>query len=231
MVTLNGLTYFDLGLRILAALVAGLIVGTERESHGRAAGLRTTILVCVAACIAMIISASLLNQATSDGAPNRPDPARLAAGVLSGMGFLGAGSIIRNGNRVQGVTTAATLWFVTMLGLAFGAGLFVLGGAGVLIALMILFVLPPLERRVKNDWYATLTIRARMDAPSDEAFRQQIEKLGVRVKMVNLDYDLQAKHKTLRCELKFKKDKVFGLSASIVQQLIQQEGVLHVSWT
>lgn len=231
MTLLYGLSYIDLGLRILAALLAGVIVGTERESHGRAAGLRTTILVCVAACIAMIISASLFNQVTLENSPNRPDPARLAAGVLSGMGFLGAGSIIRNGNRVQGVTTAATLWFVTMLGLAFGAGLFVLGGAGILIALLILLILPPIERWVKNDWYATVAIRARMDAPSDEVFRQQLEALGVRVKKMDLDYDLETQHKTLRCELKFKKNKVFGLSEKIVQQLIKQEGVLHVSWT
>ncbi|NJM41448.1 MAG: MgtC/SapB family protein [Anaerolineae bacterium] len=224
------LTYLDLGFRLGAAALAGLIIGIERESHGRAAGLRTTLLVCIAACIAMLISATLFNQATAQGGPNIPDPARLAAGVLSGMGFLGAGSIIRNGNRVQGITTAATLWFVTLVGLAFGAGQFIIGGAGVAIAFAVLFILPPIERQVKNDWYATVTIVSRMDGLSDEALQAEIEKLGTRIKRIDLDYNLQQQQKTVRCELKFKKDKLRKLSEAIVQRLIQLEGVLQVSW-
>jgi putative Mg2+ transporter-C (MgtC) family protein len=225
------ITYLELGLRLGAAALAGILVGIERESHGRAAGLRTTLLVCVAACIAMLISASLFTQATLNGAPNIPDPARLAAGVLSGMGFLGAGSIIRNGNRVQGITTAATLWFVTLIGLAFGAGLFVIGGAGVLISFAVLYLLPPIERQVKNDWYATVTIQSKLDGLSDTDFRKEIEALGVRIKKMDLDYDLQTQRKTLRCELKFKRDKLLGLSEKVVQRLIQLDGVLQVSWT
>ena len=90
-----GLTYFDLIVRVLAAFLAGIIVGVERESHGRAAGMRTTILVCVAACLAMLLSAALsANLVEVSNIMARPDPARLAAGVLSGMGFLGAGSIL-----------------------------------------------------------------------------------------------------------------------------------------
>src|SRR5690606_29104215 len=109
-------------LRLGLAAMAGAIVGLERESHGRAAGLRTTMLVCVSAAVAMLVSHALFVASTGPGISWRPDPARLAAGILTGMGFLGGGAIIREGNMVRGVTTAAALWFVTVLGLAFGSG-------------------------------------------------------------------------------------------------------------
>ncbi len=226
-----GLTYFDLIVRVLAAFLAGIIVGVERESHGRAAGMRTTILVCVAACLAMLLSAALsANLVEVSNTMARPDPARLAAGVLSGMGFLGAGSILRNGNRVQGLTTAATLWFVTMIGLVFGAGYLLLGAIGVFIMGLVLFVLPPIERLVKNDWYATVTICARLNALSDDAIRQMMEAQGVRVKGMELDYDLAQQMKTVRCEVKFKRDDGFGLSSKVMQTLILQESIVSASW-
>ena len=140
----------DILLRVGSALIAGLIVGFERESHGRAAGLRTTILVSVASALAMILSEHLYRM-SGDIQTWRPDPARLAAGILTGMGFLGAGTIIRQDNVIRGVTTAAVLWFVSVLGLIFGSGYFILGFLGVLVALLTLFVLPGLENFIKNN--------------------------------------------------------------------------------
>jgi putative Mg2+ transporter-C (MgtC) family protein len=219
----------DLVFRIGASVLAGVIVGIERESHGRAAGLRTTILVCVAACLAMLISSSLFVQV--QGAMNIPDPARLAAAVLSGMGFLGAGSIIRNGNRVQGITTAATLWFVTMIGLAFGSGLFVVGGVGLGVAVVILFFLPVIERRVKNDWYAIVTVQLALDGLEEDQIRRVIEAEGVKVKKMDIDYDLSQRLKTLRFELKFKKAGLTALAGRVVKRLSALEGINHVSWS
>jgi len=223
-------------LRVVAAFVAGAIVGTERESHGRAAGMRTTVLVCVAACLAMLLSSALLrDQVAASGNPSlstfRADPARLAAGVLTGMGFLGAGAILRNGNRVQGLTTAATLWFVSMIGLAFGGGYFDIGLLGVLMLLCVLFVLPPIERLVKNDWYATVTVRVHMDGASDSDVLGAIEAHDVRVKDVEMDYDALNQCRTLRYELKFKKDQAIGLSSRIVTGLQALSGIQLVSWS
>src|SRR6185503_3582105 len=126
------LSISEMFLRVLLAFLAGVIVGWERESHGRPAGLRTNILACVASAVAMIVSEMLFakSAAATAGGNWRPDPARLGAGILTGIGFLGAGTIIRHGNFVRGVTTAASLWFVTVLGLAFGNGLFLLGTIG-----------------------------------------------------------------------------------------------------
>ena len=108
-------------LRIVAAMVAGAVVGIERESHGRAAGLRTTILVSVAACIAMLISESLFGYVVGLSPSSYPDPRGLASGVCGGRGVIAAGACIRHGDRVRAVSTGASLWYVTTLGLGFGS--------------------------------------------------------------------------------------------------------------
>lgn len=217
--------------RIAASLLAGSIIGVERESHGRAAGLRTTILVCLAACLAMLISESVFISVTGDGATSRPDPMRLSAGVLSGMGFLGAGAIIRNGIRVNGLTTAATLWFVTMLGLAFGGGLYLIGALGLLSALIVLIILPRLESRVKNDWYATVTVIAGIGGASDERLQKAMEIEGVKIKRVEMDYNIAKGKKILRCELKFKREENYSkLSEKVVKSVMECDGVLRVAW-
>src|SRR5690348_1906955 len=102
-------SYTDIAIRIGLATLAGMLVGIERESHGRAAGFRTTTIVCVAGALATIISEIAFSQTAATSSTWRPDPLRLAAGLMSGMGFLGAGTIVRNENIVRGVTTAATL--------------------------------------------------------------------------------------------------------------------------
>src|SRR5256885_12497249 len=110
---MNSLQFPDLVLRIGAAFIASFIIGWERQSHGRPAGMRTTILACVAAAVAMMISELLFVQsAAMPGLGSwRPDPARLGAGILTGIGFLGGGAILKHHDFVLGVTTAATLWF------------------------------------------------------------------------------------------------------------------------
>ncbi len=222
---------FEMLLRVGAAMLAGLIVGIERESHGRAAGMRTTMLVCVAACLAMLISEALFAQVALDAVTgSRPDPARLAQGVLSGMGFLGAGSILRQGNRVQGITTAAILWYVSILGLAFGAGMFVIGGLGMLLAALILFVFPAFERRVKEDWYATISADIAMDGISDTELKQRVEAQGLRVKRTGLRYDVAAQMRHITFEVKFKKDHVFEMAEQAMAKLSVLPGIQRIGW-
>src|SRR5437016_451093 len=157
---MSPLSSAEMFLRVLMALRAGFIVGWERESHGRPAGLRTTILTCVASAVAMIISEVLFVESAAATATGnwRPDPGRLGAGILTGIGFLGAGTILRHANFIRGVTTAASLWFVTVLGLAFGSGQFALGFLGTGMALVTLFILPRFERHIPTDWYSTVTV-------------------------------------------------------------------------
>src|SRR5437016_8114485 len=163
---MSPLSSAEMFLRVLMALRAGFIVGWERESHGRPAGLRTTILTCVASAVAMIISEVLFAESAAATATGswRPDPARLGAGILTGIGFLGAGTILRHANVIRGVTTAASLWFVTVLGLTFGSGEFSLGFIGVGLALLTLYVLPRFEKHIQSDWYATLSVTASLES-------------------------------------------------------------------
>ncbi len=219
----------EMAWRLGLAFVAGALVGFEREHHGRAAGLRTTVLACMASSIAMILSEHLFHLTA--GAAWRPDPARLAAGILTGIGFLGAGCIIRHENAVRGVTTAAVLWFVAILGLAFGSGYLLLGMIGTLVALVVLFVIPYFEHHLQQDWYAKVAITLDMNAVSDHEIRAKIEKLGLKIKQVDMEYDLPTQQKTLVCSLKFKKNHLFDLTESVVQALIQQPGVRQVKWT
>jgi putative Mg2+ transporter-C (MgtC) family protein len=219
-------------LRIGLAFIAGLIIGWERTSHGRAAGLRTTILACVAAAIAMVISEALFAEsgAATAGGNWRPDPARLGAGILTGIGFLGAGTIIRHADAIRGVTTAATLWFVTVLGLAFGSGQFAVGFMGMAVAMAALFVLPSVEQVIQSDWYATLTVTGMLEALSETSLRAQIESSGLEIKAMKFSSDLEKKQKTLIYELKLKKPDVFQVSSKLVNQLAVLPGVLQVKW-
>src|SRR2546423_14057325 len=228
---MTALTTGDILLRLLVAAVAGGIIGWERETHGRPAGLRTSILACVAWALAMIISEMLFSRSTVVTAIGawRPDPARLAAGVLTGIGFLGAGTILRNPHTIRGVTTAASLWFVTMLGLAFGAGLFGPGLLALLLALCTLFVLPLFERHIRPDYYATIRVVASIEKPGETEITSRIEGLGALVKGTELELDSGTQQKTFACEVRCKKDVAIELCSRIVREVSAMPGVLRVS--
>ncbi|MCB4804205.1 putative Mg2+ transporter-C (MgtC) family protein [Methylobacterium brachiatum] len=133
---------------MLAAVLSGLI-GVERERLLWAAGLRTHMLVGVGACLIVIVSAFGFSDVL--GAHNVVlDPSRIAAQVVSGVGFLGAGTILLRGEVVKGLTTAASLWAVAAIGLAVGSGLYVAGIATTIILLAILAGLKPLQDRYHN---------------------------------------------------------------------------------
>ncbi len=128
--------------KLALALIVGGVIGIERSFGDHPAGLRTHILVCVGAALIMIISLDVPQQFIGI---TMSDPARIAAQVVSGIGFLGAGTILREGATVRGLTTAASLWMVAALGLAVGAGLYVEAGIGAVITLVALNLLSRLE--------------------------------------------------------------------------------------
>src|SRR5690554_517318 len=137
----------EMMLRLGLALGLGGLIGLERETSSRAAGLRTNILVCVGSALIMLLSmygfADFVNEPTV-----RIDPARLAAQVISGIGFLGAGVILFNGFSLTGLTTAATLWVVAGIGLASGAGFYYPAIATTFVVLFSLLIL----NKVENKW-------------------------------------------------------------------------------
>jgi putative Mg2+ transporter-C (MgtC) family protein len=226
------LPYAEMFLRLATAFLAGFIIGWERERHGRPAGLRTNILACVASAVAMVLSEILFarSDAESGSGSWRPDPARLGAGILTGIGFLGAGTILRHENVVWGVTTAASLWFVTVLGLAFGSGQLVLGFLGLGFAMVILYVLPQFEKHIESDRFAKVMVVTTLEGPSEEELQNQISALGVKVKTVHLGYDLEKKEKSFTCSLELGKNIMVERAKKLVTELIQRPGVLRVRW-
>ena len=123
-------------LRFVLAVTWGGLVGIEREYHSKSAGFRTMIMISIGACFFTIISQKL-------GADN---PDRLAAGIVTGVGFLGAGVIFRGDNRVSGITTAATIWTVAAVGMGIGAGFYFAAACASLLILVVLAILPMLEK-------------------------------------------------------------------------------------
>jgi putative Mg2+ transporter-C (MgtC) family protein len=134
---------WEIALRLVLAAALGSFIGFERERLLWAAGIRTHMLVCVGACLVMVVSAygfqGVLNEHVI------LDPSRVAAQVVSGIGFLGAGSILLRGSVVRGLTTAASIWTVAAIGLAIGGGLYFAGVASTAIILIILAGVKPLE--------------------------------------------------------------------------------------
>ena len=221
------LTFTDILLRILSAFLAGLVIGWERETHGRAAGLRTTILTCLAAAMAMVLSEVLFVQSSgiTGSSSWRTDPARLGAGILTGIGFLGGGAILRHGDLVRGVTTAACLWFVTVLGLALGSGEFLLGFLGLALAMITLHGLVPFERRIRNDAYATLDIVARAGTFTLVELKSQLEGLGLIVLTIKPGVDKEDGSATYSCELRLKKQDWFHKAQLVVTHVTNTPGV------
>lgn len=220
-------------LRLGLSVLAGTLVGIERERHGRAAGLRTQMLVCLAACIAMILSDEFYRRSIERGPADggwHPDPARLAAGVLAGMGFLGAGVILRQSTHiVRGVTTAATLWFVTIIGMCFGAGAIGLGLVATGGAVIILSLFPYMETWIKNDWYSDLSVTFSPSACSVDRVVSELEPLGVKVKGVDIDEDVHADHCRATFHLKYKRQGMVDFSDRVTAVVRKLPGVTRIS--
>jgi putative Mg2+ transporter-C (MgtC) family protein len=126
-------------LRIVLAMFAGGLIGFEREFRDKSAGFRTLIFISTGSALLTILSYNV-------GGPN--DATRIAANIVTGIGFLGAGAILRDGMKVAGLTTAATIWLTAAIGMAFGAGEFLFGGIVTLLSLVVLWLFPAFERIV-----------------------------------------------------------------------------------
>jgi len=183
------LTFQDYGyelsilFRLLLAVLLGGLVGMEREMHGRPAGFRTHLLVTVGACLMSVVSEHyyLKYPALDSSSAVRFDPSRIAAQIVSGIGFLGAGVIIKEGLAVRGLTTAACLWLAAGIGMAVGCGLYLAAVFTTIIALTSLLVLKRLERFFKKDRYRTLTIYAEAGTLNREAVEQVLHAHGLRI--------------------------------------------------
>lgn len=149
----------DVAVKFGLAVVLSGAIGLERERKGRSAGLRTHVLVCLSSTLAMILADRLAHAWAESGRTVWLDQGRIAAGILTGIGFIGAGTIINVGNVHRGLTTAATVWYVAVLGLVVGTGYWELAVFSTILALIIVVGLEQLASRLPGESEYALTIR------------------------------------------------------------------------
>lgn len=158
--------YLEVLLRIVVASILGGMIGLERDIHGRDAGLRTHLLVSMGAAVFMILSESVSRLSVGSGVI--ADSGRIAAQVVTGIGFLGAGVIIKSGITIRGLTTAACLWTAAAIGMAAGGGYFWIAGITTGLALISLIGMRPFERLYSKDSYRILSVTTPIDIESSQ---------------------------------------------------------------
>jgi len=192
--------------RMALAIALCAIIGIEREFHGRPAGLRTHLLVGGGSALIMIIGASLVAAPPgSSGGIVSLDVARLIAGVVAGIGFLGAGTIIRQGDWVRGLTTAASVWFVAGIGIAAGQGLYVIAAGATVIGFIVLFAFSQVEAWLPNVTRRVLVLELPRDGK--EVIRRRLRNLcseqHVRTRLLSWELNEDAGSATIRLLLSY----------------------------
>jgi len=209
---------------VLSAVLSG-IVGFEREFHGRAAGFRTHILLCVGSTLIMLTSIHIFDVYSS----RVPiDPARLAAGVVTGIGFLGAGTIMRYKASVRGLTTATSLWVVAGIGLAVGSGLYFGGIFTTIIAVVALMFFSRLEHvMIRKDWYKTVIIETKDGVEQLKKIRETLSEYGSEINDFEVDRSEDGTNMILKFDLKLSTNKY---NVQLIQDIARLEGIRSVKW-
>jgi putative Mg2+ transporter-C (MgtC) family protein len=226
------LTWSEIAIRLLYTVAAGAVIGTNRSEHARAAGLRTSILVSLAACIAMLQVNLLLPLAgRSSDSFVMNDLMRLPLGILSGMGFIGAGTIVRRDNVVVGLTTASTMWFLTVIGLCFGGGQIALGLVGVALSFVVLTVFKVVEDHMKQDHRGKLLIVTNATGPDEDEIRAILQNEGFRVSALGFSNAPHDESHQWNYELHWRAKPDVTTVPSWVRRLADRDDVVRVSWT
>jgi putative Mg2+ transporter-C (MgtC) family protein len=194
---------WNLLIRILVAAAYGGILGVERDIHGRGAGLRTHLLVSSGAALFMILSTHVatFDAVIPSGFSKVTDPGRIAAQIITGIGFLGAGVILKEGITIRGLTTAACLWIAAAIGMASGAGLYFIATTVTILALFTLVVLRQMERFYRKDIYRDLEVRVSNEVDIRRVI-DQVKSGEVMVISLGVERDYEAQTTTARMSLR-----------------------------
>lgn len=212
----------EMVLKLVAALLMGAVIGAERERQDRPAGLRTHMLVCVGSTLITLVSTGM--------AAGTSDPTRIAAQIVSGIGFLGAGTIFRFGSAVRGLTTAAGLWTVAGIGMGIGAGgnLLVVSLITGLLVFALNFWLRTFEDRLIR-LYHDLTLSMARDGDLLAKVVEKLDSLGVRVERVEwLRENSSSTEASVSLRLRLSSPET---RAAVTTWLSGQPGVRHLEWT
>jgi putative Mg2+ transporter-C (MgtC) family protein len=225
------LSWSEIALRLLLTVIAGVLIGYDRSEHGKAAGMRTTLLVCLAASVAMIQVNLLLPMA---GKPSDSfvtnDLMRFPLGILTGVGFIGAGAILRRDNIVVGVTTAATLWLVTVVGLCLGGGQLVLGVIATALGIGALQGLRWIESRLRQQIRTRLTIMIGEDGIGEDALRQRLTEAGLSIAGTRIIFNRREAYRELIFELRQLRLAHDTTTPPIIAALASETGVMKLRW-
>ena len=209
---------------IMAAVLSG-IVGFEREFHGRSAGFRTHILLCVGSTLIMITSVHIFDVYYGR---TPVDPARLAAGVVTGIGFLGAGTIMRYRASVRGLTTAASLWVVTGIGLAVGSGLYFGSLVTTAIAVITLMFFGRLEHAmIRKDWYKTIIVETKDGMEHLKGIRKILAEYGADITDFEVERSEDGAHIELNIGVKL---STSHNAAALIKDISHLDGIKSARW-
>ncbi|HEX4075870.1 MAG TPA: MgtC/SapB family protein [Candidatus Acidoferrales bacterium] len=227
------LTWHDIALRLLLTVLAAGAIGFDRDERGHSAGFRTNLLVGLAACIAMIQANALIN---SVGKPSDSfvvmDIMRLPLGILSGIGFIGAGAIIKRGEMIVGVTTAATLWFVTVMGLCFGGGQTGLGVVSFALGFVTLAGLKKVENGMPRRQSGTLKMTVAAQGPDQFEIEALLKDAGISPQSLSLSYNVSLSgSKAFGWKVHWKDKGEYVSPPPIVRELSKHPGVQALEFT
>ena len=221
------ITDLEIIFRLFLACLLGGIVGLEREVHGRPAGVRTYLLLSLGSALIMVMSEYLFLKYRT-GVPGislSVDPGRIAAQAVTGIGFLGAGVIIRYKDSVRGLTTAACVWVVCAVGLAIGAGFYLFGSTVTGLTVFSLLALKAGERRLRKDRYREVEIISH-DLPGQmQRFQEIIEQQDFEVVNFGLRRDLEKKDMTASFLLR---ERTLHPGRQVLQEIFEMDGVKRV---
>ncbi len=216
--------------KLLIAAILGGFIGWEREKRGRPAGLRTHLLLCVGVTLMMLVSEHIFvnYQVYKSDSVLRIDPARIAAQVVTGVGFLGAGTIMRFRASVRGLTTAASLWIVSGIGLAVGSGFVLPAVFTTIIVIMILIFLPKAEGEMKRDKYMTIKMLIASQEHFLENIKSILEKNSVKLQNYRFEKDIQKNEIVYDINVKYEDEKMLVLATDDMTKEIK--GIKRLGW-
>jgi len=221
----------EIALRLVLTILAGALIGWNRGEHGHPAGMRTTILVCLTASLAMIEVNLLLD---TRGKPADSfvvlDLARYPLGILSGMGFIGAGAILRRGGIVEGLTTAATLWLVTMIGLCIGGGQFGIGIAVTVVGFLVLELLKRLENALPVERHATIELVVEADSSVPEAVADRLRREGCSIVERGSARETAPVRRRISYDVHWRAASDAPAPTRTLDQLAREPGVIAFAW-
>lgn len=220
--------------RITIAMLLGGLIGWERERHGRPAGFRTHILVCVGSALFMLVSEQIFTkyQELDSSSVARIDPARIAAGIVAGIGFLGAGTIMKHKTTVRGLTTASCLWVAAGIGMAVGTGYLMLAIFTTIIAMIVLLFLAVLERKLPTHNYRMLKIWVKDEDFKVRHIEEIIEKYSGEIRKYSLENDIEKNESMFEMDIRFINKQKDEQELTSIAQMIEEQisGLRKLKW-